>query len=65
MKLRIESLTHELCEEIDYLKQQLEHSKSQEQYWKDEFCKLQNSCLDDHNKTMGIILTGLVTRKNF
>ena len=56
MRTRINELTDELCDEIDFLRGALEESQRLEKHWREEHAKLQGKCIQDGYKTIGTLL---------
>jgi hypothetical protein len=57
---RAETVMLSLCDEIDYLRHELEASQERERQLRLAYAKLQNDCIQDSYSTIGAVLTHLL-----
>lgn len=57
---RVELLVYQLCQEIDFLKKELEQIEDDRDYWRQQAINSNEQALRHNEKIMGTILTGLV-----
>jgi len=61
---RSELLIEQLCREIDMLTFDLEESKENEKYWRDEYNKVVNESIAHSKQMIGAVLTSVLVDKS-
>ena len=57
---RVELLVYQLCQEIDFLKKELEQIEDDRDYWRQQAIDSNEQAIRHNEQIMGTILTGLV-----